>query len=283
MSLLLAVLAAPALAQPAATPTPEFGPAPPPPPVAEDGLLHRLFEGVTVTPGLYVPLDRGPSPDRAGVARDAGSPMATLNIRYTPRAGWFAQATGYAYLEADRRQFWQGDFSYSFGYDDWRPNTFSLVYANYGDNRLSRGVQSDFLQGVVSAAYKFNLPQPLADPLLIDRTQAIGCRVAYNFAVEYEREDGTVAHDKHSASLGCRYPVWRRAYLEWTAYRYLRGEQRAWDPDYTYGFGWYDWRPHRFSLQYSNYSGNRFPGRRRAPGAGRFRDGQISLTWNHAF
>ncbi len=33
----------------------------------------------------------------------------------------------------------------------------------------------------------------------------------------------------------------------------------AWDPDFTYGFGYFDWHPRTFSLQHNNYAGNRYP------------------------
>jgi hypothetical protein len=248
------------------------------------GSAADLLDGLTVTPGLAIPLSRGPSPDVSS-ARNGGSAMATLTLRYEPRESWFATVTGYAYLEPERRHPWQGDYSYAFGYDDWRPKTLSLVYSNYGNNRVTSDETTGarFLEGTLSGAYKFNLPAVIAEPMLIDRSQSIGCRVAYNISAKYEREDGSIASDKHSAQAGCRYPIWRRAYLDWTVYTYLRGEQRSWDPDYTYGFGWFDWRPQRFSVQYSNYSGNRWPGRKRPPHTGRFRDGQVTLTWSHGF
>jgi hypothetical protein len=32
-------------------------------------------------------------------------------------------------------------------------------------------------------------------------------------------------------------------------------------------------------VRYNNYSGNRFPGRERAPGEGTFRSGSVSVWW----
>jgi hypothetical protein len=279
-----AALAQQPIPQGASMPGPEAGAAAAPAQDVEVQGSRDPLHGLTLTPGLSIPLSRGPSPDESSPVRNGGSTMATLTARYEPRESWFATVTGYAYLEPDRRQPWQGDFSYAFGYDDWRPNTFSLLYSNYGNNRASgQDAGERFLEGTVSGAYKFNLPAVIAEPMLIDRSQTIGCRVAYNVSPRYERENGSIASDKHSAQAGCRYPIWKRAYFDWTVYTYLRGEQRSWDPDFTYGFGWFDWRPHRVSVQYSNYSGNRWPGREPAPRTGRFRDGQVTVTWGHAF
>ncbi|WP_369062427.1 hypothetical protein ABOZ73_09080 [Caulobacter sp. 73W] len=65
--------------------------------------------------------------------------------------------------------------------------------------------------------------------------------------------------------------------------RRIKPQQQPWDPDFVYSFGWFDWRPGGWSVQYSNYSGNRYPGADRAAGTGRFKDGTISVTYNHAF
>jgi hypothetical protein len=135
----------------------------------------------------------------------------------------------------------------------------------------------------VSLGYKINLPDRLAEPLLIDRRQKIGCRADYRYSARYERMSGSDGHHKQWLSAGCRYPVWRRAYVELTTNAYLVGEQRPWDPDLTYGLGWFDWRSGRFSLQYNNYSGTRFPWRRQLKDTGKIQNGALSLTWNHAF
>ncbi|PPS58478.1 hypothetical protein CRX72_17595 [Pantoea sp. BRM17] len=56
------------------------------------------------------------------------------SLQYSPYSYWFANVT----LRAPITDFdrYTTDFRYSFGYDDWHANTFSLVYSNYGDNHL---------------------------------------------------------------------------------------------------------------------------------------------------
>ncbi len=57
------------------------------------------------------------------------------------------------------------------------------------------------------------------------------------------------------------------------------GKQQLWDPDFTYEFDYFGWRPHRISVQYSNYAGNRYIWRSQS-GAGRFKDGTVSVSYS---
>ena len=72
------------------------------------------------------------------------------------------------------------------------------------------------------------------------------------------------------------------ASLDFTAFAYDHGQQ-PWDPDFTYGFGLFDYRSNRVSIQYSNYSGNRFPWRKSKAGTGRFKDGGLLVSWSKGF
>ena len=94
---------------------------------------------------------------------------------------------------------------------------------------------------------------------------------------------GAEASYKRSLAFGCRYtrPEGWLAHL--TLYAYPdRSQQQPWDPDFTYGFGHAGWWP-GFSVQYDNWSGNRFPGRQRGAGEGTFRSGSVSLHWQQTW
>jgi hypothetical protein len=60
-------------------------------------------------------------------------------------------------------------------------------------------------------------------------------------------------------------------------------QQQPWNPDYTYGFGFFDWHPGTISVQYNNYSGNRFKLSDRAAGTGHFQNGSISVAWSKSW
>lgn len=59
-----------------------------------------------------------------------------LSLQYSPYSYWFANVT--SRLPVTDTSRYTADFRYSFGYDDWHANTFSLVYGNYGDNHILR-------------------------------------------------------------------------------------------------------------------------------------------------
>lgn len=214
----------------------------------------------------------------------AVSPTLQAELRYNPVSYWFGSATFYRYLMGDRQRPWNPDFTYSFGYDDWHPNTFSLVYGNYSGNRLRpEGAEtvSRFRQGVWSLGYKFVMPQFL-DPLFkaADDHQ-VNCSVNANLTQRYtDLATQSLKKNKRTLSLGCRYSLPNNLYANATVFHYPdRAQQQPWDPDFTYGFGYFDWQPGTVTIQYNNYAGNRYPGRE-TPGQGGFRRGSISVSWS---
>ena len=252
-----------------------------------DSELHNLLDRWTVAPNFTLPLDQSRQPGAAGNGSRISSSLTTqLNLRYEPVESWFAALTMYKYLDESRRQPWNPDFTYAFGFDDYRPYTFGLVYSNYANNRFNApsSVQpTGFLFGTISASYKLPLPGILANKLLIDRERTVMCRISYNLTPRYYDRAGLRRDNKQYAALGCRYPIWGKFYMDGQIYRYVGGKQQPWDPDYTYGFGFFDIQSGTVSIQYSNYSGTRFPWRTGSPGTGRFIDGQIGITWNAPF
>lgn len=251
---------------------------PPPSPFAP---ARKVFY---ITPGFTVPLNRDDA-DSDDSLRVASSPVAFVDMRYSPKENWFANVTLYGYLED--RQDWQGDFSYSLGYDDWRPNTFSFVYANYNTNRFDPKEDEPVTRpeyGTISTGYKFLLPEGLKSPAANAGDEGrVNCRVGHHYTPRYETDGGPDRHNKQAASAGCRAPLWRNLFVDLTAFEYVTGEQQPWDPDYTYSFGWFDWRPNHFSVQYTNYSGTRYPWRDSTARAGDFGDGAVTVTYNLAF
>ncbi len=255
--------------------------------------LRNALDGFSgsIAIGVPVQMDTDEAISGAGVRERTGrTATARLTIKYNPISAWFAAGTAYYYTDPNLKADWDPDFSYAFGYDDWRPYTVSLVYANYGGNRFSpnraAGEQrTDFSEGTITLGWKFPVPKKIARPFLLDRDQEIGCVVGYNASPRYfDLDSGERRSWKQSASLGCKYVITGNFYLNWAAYFYPHAEQQQpWDPDFTYGFGYFDWRPGTFTVQYNNYSGNRFPGRQGGDNTGRFRDGEIMVGWSWSF
>lgn len=216
------------------------------------------------------------------------SPTLQAELRINPATYWFAGITFYRYLYEDRQQPWNPDFTYTFGYDDWHPNTFSLTYGNYSGNRLDPGpreTHSRFRQGTWSFGYKFRLPETLDRIFKADEKHQIGCNINGNITPRYsDLSTSSMKKYKRSVSLGCRYTLPSNLYANVTAFYYPeRSQQQPWDPDFTYGFGYFDWRPGTITVQYNNYSGNRYPWRDSDSGQGGFRRGSISISWSRSW
>ena len=246
--------------------------------------FRDLFDGLTIAPGLQLPLSARSVGAGGTGTRTSGSSALTLDLRYMPVGYWFAQVELIAYLEPSKRAPWNGDFTYSFGYDDYHPYTLSLIYSNYAENRFDPRPGNPITRldrGTISLGWKVPLPARIASALLFNKQLGINCRVGVNSSPRYDREDGSVGEWKGSANLGCHYPFTSLYFVDLNLFTYWHGQQ-PWDPDYTYSFGLADYRSGRFSVVYSNYSGNRYPGRRNTK-TGAFRDGGLSLTWNRQF
>lgn len=250
-----------------------------------ESAARELLDGLTVTPGVTIPFNANPIGGANTGAATSGSSTVTLDLYYRPVGYWFAQIQLSAYLQPSKRAPWNGDFTYSFGYDDYHPYTFSLVYSNYSNNRFSP-LPGDpitrFAMGTVSLGWKPRVPDRLARAMLFDDNLAIDCRFGVNVSPEYDQQDGSIGKWKQSANLGCRYPFTRLLFVDVNFFVYAQGQQ-PWDPDFTYSFGLADYRSGHFSIQYANYSGNRYPGRSRAANTGRFKDGGLFITWNNRF
>ena len=259
----------------------------------EGGFFKKVFHGFSGNFAVGVPLDMSRTEVLDGDGfrgRTGNTPTFKATVKYNPIGSWFAAGTYYYYKDRDLQQDWNPDFSYVFGYDDWRPYTFSLVYSNYGGNRINpdRDVGeelTEFNEGTISLGWKFPLPKAIAKPFIVSDDAGIGCIVGYNASPSYfDLATSTNRRWKQSASLGCKYVIKGNWYVNWTAYYYPKSyQQQPWDPDFTYGFGYFDWRPGTLSLQYNNYSGNRYFGRKRGENTGRFMDGEISLSWSWSF
>ncbi len=135
------------------------------------------------------------------------------------------------------------DFRYSFGYDDWHANTVSLVYSNYGDNHFwTSGSKRHtyFEQGAITLAYKFSLPKPMENTLLINKGDAIMCQVGYSWVPRYyDLESDDIRKNKNVLLGGCGYTFKQHFFIRATAFWYPdSSQQQLWNGDYSYSFGY---------------------------------------------
>lgn len=254
---------------------------------------QNLFHGLSGAFAFDLPVQQKPGDARSG----SGSSGATGNImdlravvRYNPLTYWFFQSTFYVYPNPGDRASWNPDFTYTFGYDDWHPYTFSLVYSNYMGNQFFPNQQKGEVytrieQGTIALGWKYILPRFLEELFIVHPSGSVGMGFYYNVTPSYyDLNSDNTRLWKHSLSYTVRYIIYKWFYVNATFYYYPdASQQQPWDPDISYGFGYYDWHPGTISVQYNNYSGTRYPWRSGSPNTGGFQDGSFSLIYSWAW
>jgi hypothetical protein len=184
---------------------------------------------------------------------------------------------------------WISDFTYCFGRYNWRPNKFNYGYENYVNNKYSDNLQNlseKFLEGYYFVSYQNNMSRKLTRLIKLDSTTNVKFTYFVRYAIHYIDENevvhGTLLNGKPTAGIAVRYTCFWNIYFESAVYFYVHPtlEKEPWDPDYTYGFGYFDWRSFRLSLIYGNWAVNRFPWNKTYyPNYG-FLDGNFRLAAN---
>lgn len=256
--------------------------------IKEKNELKKKFSGNF---SFSYPIRESTPSDNEGVknqGRFSNNLTLNMSIKYNPVTYWFFSTTLYKYINEYNKATWNPDFSYTFGYDDWHPYTLSLVYSNYGGNRFFPKqnigeVFTDFLGGSFNLAWKFKIPKNIEKYILITDEDSFGANISYSLVPRYfDLESLELKSFKQSARFGFRYTFFKYFYFTSTFFWYpLSNQQQPWDPDFTYGFGISDSTFSFISIQYNNYSGNRFPWNKNL-GSGGIENGgfSISYSWN---
>jgi hypothetical protein len=254
---------------------------------------ENLFHGFSGSFAFNYPLreKKAGRSTGSGSQGEVGTSMtANATLKYNPLSYWFLQTTFYVYMHPEDRAPWNPDFTYVFGYDDWHPYTFSLVYSNYTGNHFSPDKKDDesfsnFEEGTVSLGWKYVLPRFLEELFIVHSSGGVAGGIYYNVTPRYVDQDLPGRREwKQSLSFTMKYTIYKWLYANCTLYYYPDpSQQQPWDPDFTYGFGYFDWHPGTFSIQYNNYSGNRYPWHKASPGTGTFEDGSISASYSWAW
>jgi len=181
---------------------------------------------------------------------------------------------------------WLSDMFYAIKWFNWRPHTFSFGYENYADNRFDDSAQKwaeKFLQGFVFVSFNGNLPAKWINKIRLDESTNFSLVPTVRYFPTYRNETDEILSHKVQLGLSARYTIWFRLYLEAGVYAYpIPGSRMPWDPDFTYGFGYFDYRPWRVSVTYGNWIANRFTFQSEIPGYS-FLDGNVSVLFNYRF
>lgn len=202
----------------------------------------------------------------------------TQTLSFNGISPYYARFTLYQYLEPAYQQGFEPDFSYGFGVANYAPDTLSLEYANYSGNRLYPKLGEEFTDinsGTITATYRYEMPDPVTQFFHPKEDASILGWVSHNLTPEYEASRWW----KQWFGLGVSVPIWNNFSFWGQANVYPDSSKHSLaDPDFIYGFGYYDWSPGGFILAYSNYASNAFPW---SPDKdGDFSDGSVFFGYN---
>lgn len=185
---------------------------------------------------------------------------------------------------------WMSDYSYTIGRYNWRPKKFNFGYENYLNNKYTDDLSEmaeKFLEGYYFLSYSHNLSDKATKAISLDQSTSLKFVYFTRYAIKYRDEFnvtyGGISNGKVTVGAAVRYTIYKNIYVEGAVYGYPEAQKRQpWDPDYTYGFGYFDWRSFRLSLTYGNWAINRFPwSKDQNPYVGYgFIDGQFRLVAN---
>lgn len=198
--------------------------------------------------------------------------------------------TFYKNFNTDAIQTWTPDFTYSFGRYNWQSGTFSYGYENFENNKYSDNfetLEQKFLRGNYFVSYTHNLPYKLINKIRLDTTSLLRLTYFIRYAIKYrdkfENSHGGLINGKPTLGVSTRYLFFKNFYIESAIYFYVNPVvyKQPWDPDFTYGFGYFYWRTFRLSVAYGNWTINRFPWNNKEYSNYGFSDGNFRIVFNY--
>ena len=179
---------------------------------------------------------------------------------------------------------WLSNLFYNIGVYNWRDNTFSYGYENYQPNRFDGSYDfiTNMKRGFFFVSYNYYVFKERSNHKL-DKTTQIYLSPFVRYQIEYTDRYGenVMGHHKFTLGTSARYVIWHNFYIEGAAYYYPEAKSELpWDPDYTYGFGYFDWKSFKLNFSYGNWIANRFPGRKKQM-KNDFTNGEFKLAFSY--
>jgi hypothetical protein len=164
---------------------------------------------------------------------------------------------------------WVADYTYAVGRYNWKNHKLNFGYENNIQNQYTdnfRDFGAKFMQGYYFLSLNEFLGDSAAKKIMLDKNSTSVRFIFFaRYAIKYSDENfnikGGLFTGKPTLGAGFHYTIGWNIYIESAAYYYFNRTlyQQAWDPDYTYGFGYFNYRSFRVSLTYGNWAINRFP------------------------
>lgn len=196
-------------------------------------------------------------------------PTVALNCGLSPMPKLWVSAGLKAYPDPDQKQPWDPDFSVYAGYDLGRG--FRLEYADWNGNRLENLEAGDLVDGRVTLAWRVPLKK------LVEKAPEALTTLDCSFGVGADplprRGERQVR-----ASASCGSQPLPRLRLRGAALLYPEGDQRPWDPDFTYSAS-YQLTP-RVAIGYANYAANQWFWKSDDGASAGWEDGAVTLSYS---
>ncbi len=186
---------------------------------------------------------------------------------------------------------WLSNYFFQIGYYNWRSNTFSFGYENYQPTTWyseNPTFWTNVKRGYFFGSYNYTFSNPdTVDlrPLFWDNSSKITLEPFLRIHPEYPDERNELGgHFKPIIGGNIRYVIIANIYVETGLFYYpIPATKLPWDPDFTYGFGIYDWRGFRINLTYGNWIANRFPWHDNPLDYYDFLNGEFTLSFTYSW
>jgi hypothetical protein len=187
-----------------------------------------------------------------------------ISTTITPIKYFFIGGTFVFDLNKYSNPYYQPDFSYSFGYSDWHPDTWGFSYSNYANNKLNPKEKEDrfnFDQGTWEVNYKTKIDDwNMKASYKYTRATGnefltiSGSSMLFDSVLTSVAWDHYFHYSQDRLTISGKSFLYKKFFISGSIYLYRRiSRQTFLEPDYAYSFGWYDPRPFHISIIYSNY------------------------------
>jgi hypothetical protein len=188
-------------------------------------------------------------------------------------------------IKNERTPPYLSNMYYQIGWYNWENKSVSFGYENYGANRFSNqttGWGVNLKRGFFFTSYNLDLLGDYSS-LKFDETSQIRIIPSIRYSLEYPDKFGIEkgGNNKITLSTAARWSIAKRLYIEGAIYYYPEIETRLpWDPDFTYGFGFFNWKAFKLNVAYGNWIANRFPwDKKEMPHTALNGEFKLTFTW----
>jgi hypothetical protein len=217
--------------------------------------------------------------------------VMSFGLRISPMEHFFISGEVLLNLNKERNIYYQPDYYYTFGYEDYTTDTsWGFSYENYQNNRFHPSgdpYASSFMDGRWTLSYKSRIEnvyyrtkvayEPSEENWIFGFKTTVKLTDKTRFTLDMER----YLQGPHTRGIvSAHHKIYKKLFVEGGIHLYSNLEHREdYESDYYYTIGWRDYRKGHFSVIFSNqYMPTRF-GWMEQPDIP-FSDAQLTVSYN---